>query len=130
MPATDIAASTPDIAAIVTSLGVFSLAVAAVVGGIYRGLKQVKSGTDADKAVAGAILMDTLSVRMLTESNTRLAETNSEIVNMLREIRVSTQQLNEAIKEQREVVRSQIDEQHRLRVAAVDLTDQIRRSLR
>ena len=128
MPVAPLPASPPDISAILTSLGVFSLAVAAVVGGIYKGLKEIKKGgADTQKEVAGAVLMDTASVRMLIDSNLRLGETNQEIRDLLRGIDRGIENLVEALKDHREMTRSQIEEQHRLRAATVDLVELMRR---
>jgi hypothetical protein len=124
----EISASPPDIAAILTSLGVFSLAIAAVVGGIYKGIKEVKKGgADTGTEIKGAVLVETLTLRDLSESNRLLAETNMEIRDLLRQLCRETGHVVEALKDHREMTRSQIEEQHRLRAATVDLVDQMRR---
>ena len=127
-PADMTAASPPDISAILTSLGVFSLAIAAVVGGIYKGIKEVKSGgADTGSEVKGAVLVETLTLRDLSASNRILAETNTEVRDLLRQLIRCEDNLIEAIKDQREMVRSQLEEQHRLRAATVDLVEHMRR---
>lgn len=120
--------SPPDISAILTSLGVFSLAIAAVVGGIYKGLKEIKKGgADTGAAVAGALIVDRTSLTLLTESNDRLSAVNRKIVDAMRQIDHSVSLLIEAVQDQRSMTRSQIEEQHRLRAATVDLVEATRR---
>lgn len=120
--------SPPDLSAILTSLGVFSLAIAAVVGGIYKGLKEVKKGgVDTGTTLAGAIIMDRATLVSLTDSNERVARSNIDILDELRKIDRSADDLVEAMKDHREMVRSQIEEQHRLRAATVDLVEIMRR---
>lgn len=127
--------SPPDISAILTSLGVFSLAVAAVVGGIYKGIKEIKNGSgESDKQVKKGLILETLTVRELSESNRLLAEsnrllleTNNDIRDLLRQLVRSGEDVVEALKDSREMTRSQIEEQHRLRAATVDLVERLRR---
>jgi hypothetical protein len=126
----ELPASPPDISAILTSLGVFSLAIAAVVGGIYKGIKEVKKGgVETGAEVKSALLMETVTVRALSDSNRRLCEVNVEIRELLRQLCRQGDHLIEALKDQREMTRSQIEEQHRLRAATVDLVDQMRRQV-
>lgn len=121
-------ASPPDISAILTSLGVFSLAIAAVVGGIYKGIKEVKKGgADTGTEVKSAILIESATIRNLTESNLQLVGINREIVDLLRSIDHRASLLIEALGDQRSITRSQIEEQHRLRAATVDLVEMMRR---
>lgn len=127
MTPVEISASPPDISAIITSLGVFSLAVAAVVGGIYKGIKEVKKGGAETGEVKGAVIVETLTLRDLSDSNRLLAETNLEIRDLLRQLVRKGDDLVEALKDQREMTRSQIEEQHRLRAATVDLVEHMRR---
>lgn len=125
-PATPLAP--PDISAVLTSLGIFSLAIAAVVGGIYKGLKEIKKGgADTGQAVAGALIMDRSSLTMLSDSNDRLASVNREIVDAMRQIDRNVTLLVEALQDQRSITRYQIEEQHRLRAATVDLVELTRR---
>lgn len=120
--------SPPDISAILTSLGVFSLAIAAVVGGIYKGVKEVKKGgEDTGKELSGAIIMDRGVMVKLADSNDRVTATNSEIITMLRALDRGVERLVEAVQDSRETTRSQIEEQHRLRAATVDLVEIMRR---
>lgn len=120
--------SPPDISAILTSLGVFSLAIAAVVGGIYKGIKEVKKGgADTGSEVKGAVLVETMTIRELSDSNRILAETNLEIRDLLRQLCREANHLVDGLKDHREMTRSQIEEQHRLRAATVDLVEQMRR---
>lgn len=130
MPTAAIAASAspPDISAILTSLGVFSLAIAAVVGGIYKGIKEVKrGGADTDKSLAGGLIMDRGTLVLLIDSNERLTNSNKEILETMRSIDRHAERLIEAVQDQRETTRSQIEEQHRLRAATVDLVEIMRR---
>ena len=128
MTPAEISASPPDISAILTSLGVFSLAIAAVVGGIYKGIKEVKKGgADTGAEVKGAVLVETMTLRNLSDSNRLLAETNLEIRDLLRQLCRTGDNVIEALKDHREMTRSQIEEQHRLRAATVDLVEQMRR---
>lgn len=121
-------ASPPDISAILTSLGVFSLAIAAVVGGIYKGIKEVKKGgADTGTEVKSAVLVESATIRNLTESNLQLVGINREIVDLLRSIDHRASLLIEALGDQRSITRSQIEEQHRLRAATVDLVEMMRR---
>lgn len=121
-------ASPPDISAILTSLGVFSLAIAAVVGGIYKGIKEVKKGgADTGTEVKSALLMETVTARSLSDSNLQLVEVNREIIAVLRSIDHRAALLIEALQDRRSITRSQIEEQHRLRAATVDLVELLRR---
>lgn len=121
-------ASPPDISAILTSLGIFSLAIAAVVGGIYKGIKEVKKGgADTGTEVKSAVLVESATIRNLTESNLQLVGVNREIVDLLRSIGHRASLLIEALGDQRAITRSQIEEQHRLRAATVDLVEMMRR---
>lgn len=121
-------ASPPDISAILTSLGIFSLAIAAVVGGIYKGIEEVKKGgAETGSEVKSAVLVETATIRNLTESNIQLAASNHEIRDLLRSIDHRAALLIEALGDNRTIIRSQIEEQHRLRAATVDLVDQMRR---
>lgn len=120
--------SPPDITAILTSLGVFSLAIAAVVGGIYKGIKEVKKGgADTGSELKGGVIVETLTLRDLSASNRLLAETNIEIRDLLRQLCRTGDNVVDALKDHREIIRSQIEEQHRLRAATVDLLEQMRR---
>lgn len=124
----ELPASPPDLSAILTSLGVFSLAIAAVVGGIYKGIKEVKKGgVETGSEVKAALIMETSTVRSLAESNRRLCEVHVEVRDLLKQLCRSNDNLIEALRATREMNRSQIEEQHRLRSATVDLMDQMRR---
>lgn len=128
MTPAELPASPPDISAILTSLGVFSLAISAVVGGIYKGIKEVKKGgADTGSEVKSALLMETVTARSLSDSNLQLVEVNREIVGVLRSVDRKAAVLVEALQDQRSITRSQIEEQHRLRAATVDLVELLRR---
>ncbi len=127
MPAALPMASPPDISAILTSLGVFSLAIAAVVGGIYKGIKEVKKGGVESGEVRSAMVMETATARALADSNTQLAATSREVVELLRGMDRHMLSLTEALQDHRSIVRSQIEEQHRMRAAIVDLVEIMQR---
>lgn len=129
MPTTALnAVSPPDISAILTSLGVFSLAIAAVVGGIYKGIKEVKKGgADTGKEVTSALIIDRGTLTRFADSNDRLCAVNTEIITVLRSIDRNAERLVETLQDSRETTRSQIEEQHRLRAATVDLVEMMRR---
>ena len=130
MPTAAIASSVspPDISAILTSLGVFSLAIAAVVGGIYKGIKEVKKGgADTGTSLAGGLIMDKGTLILLVDSNERLTNSNREILETMRSIDRHVERLVETMQDSRETTRSQIEEQHRLRAATVDLVEIMRR---
>lgn len=137
MPAAALPASPPDVTAIITSLGIFSLAIAAVVGGIYKGIKEVKKGgADTGSEVKSAVIMETMTVRALMDSNLQLTGSNTQIAELIRQfleaqrsIDRQGEKLIEALQDQRGITRSQIEEQHRLRAAIVDLVDVMRRRL-
>lgn len=124
----ELPASPPDITAILTSLGVFSLAIAAVVGGIYKGIKEVKKEAKEDITSPKVnFVMDATTARQLTDSNTYLCESQREMITVLRAMERRLEMMIESLGDHRAIVRSQIEEQHRLRAATVDLTDQLRR---
>lgn len=128
MTAADIAASSPDLSAIATSLTVFFVAIAAVVGGIYKGMKEVKKeGVSDGSGGKAAILVDPSAVRDLSDSTRLLVESNIELRELMRQLVRRTDDMTEALRNHREIIRSQIEEQHRLRAATVDLVDQLRR---
>ena len=130
MTPAELPASPPDISAILTSLGVFSLAIAAVVGGIYKGIKEVKKGgAETGSEVKSALLMETTTARAITESNRRLCEVNVELRDIARQLCRQTDHLVEALQDHRAITRSQIEEQHRLRAATVDLLEIMRRRI-
>lgn len=135
MPAASLPASPPDITAILTSLGVFSLAIAAVVGGIYKGIKEVKKGgSETGQEVKQALIVESMTIRALSDSNLQLTAVNSQLVDVgrqiadaLRSIDRQGEKLVEALQDQRGMTRSQIEEQPRLRAAIVDLLEVMRR---
>lgn len=128
MTPAELPVSPPDITAILTSLGVFSLAIAAVVGGIYKGIKEVKKGgAETDGEVKSAVLIETTSIKNLTESNLLIVETHRELISVIRSFERKAENLIEALRDNREMARSQIEEQHRLRAATVDLVEMLRR---
>lgn len=120
-------ASPPDLSSILTSLGVFSLAIAAVVGGIYKGIKEVKKGGTETGEVKSAVIVETLTIRALTDSHLQLVAIQTEIRDLLRQSVRQTESVIEAIQDHRAIIRSQIEEQHRLRAATVDLVEIMRR---
>lgn len=116
-----------DVTALLTSLGVFSLAIAAVVGGIYKGIKEVKKGTIESDEVRAGVILEVATAKALAESNLRLVDTNKELLEILRQSARRMTLLIESLQDQREMTRSQVEEQHRLRAATIDLIDYLRR---
>lgn len=128
MTPADIAASSPSLSAIATSLTVFFVAVAAVVGGIYKGIKEIKKdGPTGDKP--GAVLIDSTTARDLSDSVRALTQSNTELRDLARQLARRAEDVIEALEDQRKMTRSQIEEQHRLRAATTDLVDQMRRQM-
>lgn len=86
----NVAASSPDIAALVTNLGVFSLAVAAAVGGIWKGIKSIKKEANSPPEVgkvAQAMIVESTTMLMWSESNRSVCEAMHDMTNELRELR-------------------------------------------
>lgn len=120
-------ASPPDIATIITSLGVFSLAVAAVVGGIYKGIKEVKKGgADTGQQIASAVLVETSTLTMLTEANRKLTLCLGEVLNVMKLIERHLDISGEESRDKLHAQRASTEEAHRLRVAVVDLHEFMR----
>lgn len=125
-------ASQPDIVSILSSLGVFALAVAAAVGGIYKGLREIKKGSlpPATGSVAAAVLMENSSLFAWTESNKLVAERLEDAIELLRTLDRHGERLVEGVKDHRDALRSATEEQHRLRVATTDLHEFMRSTRR
>lgn len=117
-----LSATPPDLSAIITSLGIFSLAVAAVVAGIYKGIKDIKKGgAETGHAVAAAALIETTTISAFTESNVRVADLLHDLVPILSRIERHLD-LHEQGEDRREhAMRASTEEAHRLRVAVTDL---------
>ena len=87
------ASSSPDIIAVITNLGIFSLAVAAAIGGIWKGFKNIQA--EANKPAAGdkvaqAVLIETATIILWSEAT----RDNTEATYRLRDdIRVLAHQL-------------------------------------
>lgn len=111
MTPAELPVSPPDISAILTSLGVFSLAIAAVVGGIYKGIKELRNdtGTPSEPREPGQSVQ------------------SYQLVEVLRSLDRHCVLLIEALQDSRAITRSQIEEQHRVRAAMVDLVELLRR---
>jgi hypothetical protein len=107
-------------------LTVFFMAVAAVIGGIHKGIKEIKKEGPAGEAKPAALL-DPVAVRDLSESMRSITQANAELRDLVRQLVRRADDMVEALQDQREITRSQIEEQHRLRAATVDLVDQMRR---
>lgn len=106
MTPVDIAPSPPDIYAIITSLGVFSLAVAAVVGGIYKGIKEVKKGgAETGSEVKGAVLLETLTIQELSESNRVNAEAVSRLTSAVQSLESAVRDMSHDLHENRQSIR-------------------------
>ena len=121
------ASSPPDWAAIGASFGVFALAVSAVVGGIWKAIRDIrKGGADTGKQVQSAVLVETTTLTQLTEGNRRLTETVSDTLDILKLIERHLDKSVEATREFRDTTRSATEETHRLRVAVTDLHEFMR----
>lgn len=117
----------PNWASIATNLAVFSMAVAAVVGGIWKALKDIKKGgADTGKQVTAAVIMEHTTMTMLTEANRKLSETLDDTLDILKLIERHLDKSVEATREHRDSLRSSTEEAHRLRVATVDLHEFMR----
>lgn len=125
--AADIIASPPDFSAIGTTFTVFALAIAAIVGGIYKGLKEIKKDNPASRETTQAVFVDSAALRNLSETNRLLYETNTEMRDLARQMVRKMEDMVEALEDHRKIVRSQIEEQHRLRAATEDLVGLMRR---
>lgn len=126
MTPADIAASSPSLSAIATSITVFFLAVVAVVGGIYKGIKEIQKDSPASEA-KGAVLVEPSLLRDLCESIRDLTESNNDLRDTAKQVIRRADDLVETLEDQRKITRSHIEEQHRLRAATSDLVDQMRR---
>lgn len=109
----------PDLSSIITNLGVFSLAVAAVVGGIYKAIREVRKTNENAPAVAATALMDAQTMQKFLSTFAVLAETLTEIERHL-------DKAHDKGQEMRDNVRSSTEEMHRLRVAVTDLHQHMR----
>jgi seryl-tRNA synthetase len=98
-----------------------------VVGGIYKGIKEVKKEGGSAAEGKSSLVFDSSLVRQLLESNNQLTDVNREIASILRAIQHRLDHSVEATQDHRNIVRSQIEEQHRLRAAIVDLIELLRR---
>ena len=127
MPTASLPTSPPDLQTILTNLGVFSLAIAAVVGGIYKGIKEVRKGSVAEKEVISSL--ESMTARTLTESLLRLSNSNRDLIDVIRQVDHRITLLAESLSDHRNTTRSQIEDQHRLRATIADLVDVIRRRL-
>jgi len=126
MPASVV--SPPDLPALATNLAALAAVAAAVAGGIWHGIKEIRKGGAPTKTeVVSGLIMDGVSVRNLIDSNRKLCEINSDIKDVLCRIEADLERHIEALKDQREMTRSQVEEQHRLRAATVDLVEMMRR---
>lgn len=122
-----LASAPPDLSAIITSLGVLSLAVAAVVAGVYKGIKDIrKGGADTGHAVAAATIMETSSLTRFTESNGRVTEVLTELITLLHDTNRRISALSTEVAEVAHRKRALTEEEHRLRVAIVDIHEFLR----
>ena len=131
MPVTAVAASGPlDLGTILSNLAVLVAAAAAIFAGVFSGWRQFKKSLTEDKTptnpateqyrmLSGAI-METNSMRVLTESNQDLCEAVRKLCARLEEV-------VDEIRESRITTRSMNEETHRLRVAVNDAYELLRR---
>lgn len=130
MPPVIASASPPDISSMLTSLGVFSLAVAAVVAGVYKGIREVKKGgPETGQQVVAAALIETKTMSELTESNKTVAAVLEDVLEVLRLVERRLDKGFDLSREQRDALKSSTEESHRLRVAITDLHQAIRAKL-
>lgn len=108
-----------NLSSILTNLGVFSLAVAAVVGGIYKAIQEIRKSTTAAPVITATALMDAQTMQKFLSTFAVLAETLTEIERHL-------DKAHDKGQEMRDNVRSSTEEMHRLRVAVVDLHQHMR----
>lgn len=120
LASTPTVASPPDIQAILTNLAIFSLAVAAVVGGVYKGLRDIKFGKDQ---TANTGTLDEKTSHKLVDIMVLLVEVCLKIERHL-------DKNSERGHEVSERLRASTEEMHRLRVSVVDLHEHMRRDLR
>jgi hypothetical protein len=73
--------SSPDIATIAANLGVFTLAVMATVGGIYKAMKNIKKGDAApgDSKLQSGVILENVTMQAWSESNRVVAESNDRL---------------------------------------------------
>lgn len=131
MPIPAVTASTSlDLGSLLTNLGVLILAIAAAVSGVFTGWQKFKRTLTDEKPatnpateqyrILSASIMETTSMKALTESNVEMAE----------QMRKLCARLEEAIDEMREsrvTTRSFNEEAHRLRVSINDAYELLRR---
>lgn len=117
----------PDWTALGASFGVFAAAVAAVIGGIWKAIGDIKKGgADTGKQIASATIIESTTLVQLTEGNRKLCEELSDTVDILRLIERHMDKAAEAAREHRDGQRAATEEQHRLRVAITDLHEFMR----
>lgn len=73
------------------------------------------------------MFVDSAALRNLSETNRLLYETNTEMRDLARQMVRKMEDMVEALEDHRKIVRSQIEEQHRLRAATEDLVGLMRR---
>lgn len=108
-----------DLSSIITNLGVFSLAVAAVVGGIYKAIQEVKKSGATAPALAATAILDAPTTQKMLSTFAVLTETLVKVERHLDKMYENGHDL-------RENVRNSTEEMHRLRVAVVDLHQHLR----
>lgn len=119
-----------DIGSIITNLGIFSLAVAAAVGGVFTGWNKVKKSLkedakhahapgSSDYRVLSATITETQTLRSLTEANIRLADSLDKFSRKLDDVM-------EAVGDHRSSMRSFHEEAHRLGVSIRDANEILR----
>lgn len=130
MPVQTVAASTPfDLGSLLTNLGVLILAIAATVSGVFTGWRQFKKTLDPEKPqptgteqyrILSASIMETNSMKALTESN-------HEMIEQMRRLCVRLEDVSELIRDNSKSTSSLNEESHRLRVAVQDAHELARR---
>jgi hypothetical protein len=120
-------ASPPDLTTLITSFAVLSIAIAAAVSGVWRGLQIIKkSGSSTGQSVSSAVLIETTTLTILAENNRTLAETMLKMVEPLEQIERHLERLCNELPAHDMRMRANTEEMHRLRVSVTDLHERIR----
>ena len=112
-----------DLSSLITNLGVFSLAIAAVVGGIYKAIKDIRKVEATAPTLAATAIMDAQTMQKFLSTFAVLAETLERIERHLDKMHDNGQEL-------RDNVRRSGDEMHRLTLAVSDLHLHLRTTTR
>lgn len=120
-----------EISGLITSLGIFAMAVAATVGGIYKGWRTIKKEASEPtlQKIAPAQTVETTSMIALTQSNHALAETLYRLGESVRSLDRHIADLIEVGREDRMALRTATEESYRLRLVLKDLYERLKGGL-